>query len=99
MSEIKVKYIKGIPTKKCIRELIKEFFGEIHSYKIRPSSYSWEGESVYLTWSRDEINERIDEFAGYLTEHGIEVGTLRLYKSPMTGGLQIKNKQNEVSVI
>ena len=92
MSEVKVKYINGLPTKKCINELIKEFFGDMDYYKIQPSSYSWEGSSVYLRWERNSINEKIDQFAGYLSERGINVGRVRLYESPMVGSLEIKNK-------
>lgn len=90
-TEIKIKYIKGLPTLKCIRELTMQFFGEKDWWKVSTGTY-WKGNGACLLWSRDGLNERMDEFAGFLKEYGIDVGELRLYESPKVGSLEIKNR-------
>lgn len=88
MMEIKIKYIKGYPTIKCITELILSFWGDT-SHRPRISSYGFDGK---LIWDRRGVNERIDDFALYLTEAGVEVKDYQLYNSPSTGCLQLKKQ-------
>lgn len=86
--EIEVKYKKGFPTQKCIRELIVAFWGET-LFAPRISSYGFNGS---LIWDRPGVNEKIDSFASFLNESGVEVKDYHLYDSPRTGQLFLQKK-------
>lgn len=88
--EIKVKYRNGLPTEKCMRELIYSFWGEINHPRIS-DAYKYNGTIV---WQRNGINERVDEFVGFLTDKGINIKNYSLYESMSVGHIWItKNKQ------
>ncbi len=88
MTKIEIKYRKGFPTEKCVKELIIEFFGD-SLYAPRISSYGFSGK---LIWDRVFINDRIDDFAAFLNENGAKVKDYRLYDSPTIGSLDFEKK-------
>jgi hypothetical protein len=86
-----IKYRNGLPTGKCIRELILEFWGDTTYAPYINAAYQYTGG---LIWQRKGVNERVVEFIKFLTERGITVKGHRIYESPTTGAIWILNKNN-----
>ncbi len=90
MSEIIVKYRKGLPTEKCMNELIHGFWGSyLHCPRV-PDSYKY---NACLIWDRKGINEKIDSFCEYLTDNGVKVKDYDLYNSPSVGHLRLEKSK------
>jgi len=88
-----IKYIKGLPTKKSIFELIEEF-GDYNFFGTKPcTGYGGYGGN-YLIWSRLQVQARIEEFIQFGTDKGILFGYYQPYdsKNMKVGKLEILKK-------
>lgn len=83
-----VKYRNGLPTKKYIREVLDDFWGNGYSPRIS-GTYEYTGS---LVWENDSINERLQYFIDHLNYLGIEVESYRKHDSPTSGSIVLKKK-------
>ena len=94
--KFQIKYRNGIPTRLSLDYLFKDFFGERYSYKIyQTHCYGQKFNGVItsnILWSDDYIQSKIYSFIDYLASHNIMVNSVRDYKSPLVGSLQITPK-------
>lgn len=86
MKEVTVKYRKGLPTEKCLNELIDAFFIKGNKPRV-PQSYKFSG---HIIWDRGGINEKIPSFVDFITDNAIEVKDYHLYDSPSVGHIYIR---------
>lgn len=86
-----IKYRKGIPNKKSIAELCKEFFGT-DAFMIYEGAHYGNPTCSCLIWSRRVIQDRSREFIKFLNEKGIKTANYRAYIPPTTGSIQILPK-------
>ncbi len=93
MSEIIVKYRKGLPTEKCMWELIYKFWGQ-KRYPQISQAYKYNGTIV---WQQKGINEKVDEFVAFLSENGVTVKDYSLYENYTVGHIWITKKEKDNS--
>ncbi len=89
-NKIQVKYRNGLPTEKCLMELIDLFFeGDAGIYPSQ--SYKSLGTIV---WQREYLNDKIDSLVSFLTDYGISIRDYCLYMKPAVGHIWITRKTN-----
>ena len=93
--EAKIKYIKGLPTKKFLKELIKKYPGvKLDGYLV-PCQLYGRDEFNFITWSngRKYINDHVPGLLNYFKENGINAELVNLLVNNKPGIITILKKQ------
>ena len=82
-NEIEIKYRFGIPTKKCVWELLNTFDDRMKAHPC----HLYGPQSPYIVWQDNYTQSRIEQFIDWASEMGISFGKYRPYESPTVGQL------------
>lgn len=94
MSEIVIKYRNGFPTKKSMISFLDDFHRDFMFVGL---GYDWGRKGAKhctLTWQRNSVQEKMDDFINFASDKGIVFGKYEPYESPRVGHLQIMKREN-----